>query len=62
MPSVSQAQARYVQYKAAEGEQWAKEWAAADEARGTKHLPSRAKRGNKASYTKAAFKPKARVR
>ena len=63
MPSVSRAQARFVQHKAAEGETWAKEWAAADEARGTGHLPSRAKKGNKASYyTKASFKPKAKVR
>jgi len=30
MPSVSKAQARFVRAKAAEGEGWAKEWAAAE--------------------------------
>ena len=68
MPSVSQAQARFVQHKAdeaAKGDRsaaWATEWAAADATRGTSHLPARAKKGNKASYLKAAFKPKAGVR
>lgn len=28
MPSVSKAQARYVRYRAAKGDEWAKKWAA----------------------------------
>lgn len=54
MPSVSKAQSRFVFAKAAEGARWAKEWAAEDRKRGTRHLPNRKR--------KASFKPKAGVR
>jgi len=58
MPSVSKAQARFVRAKAAEGEGWAKEWAAAEGP--TNLLPERV--GHRKGKRKSSFKKKAGVR
>jgi hypothetical protein len=47
MPSSSKKQARFVEAEAKRGAKWAKEWRAADHARGTKQLPTRSRRKKK---------------